>query len=94
MTRFRCAYCGRTNRLVDMPLTFRQRRILKAIAQLERDMGTPAPSKYVAATIGVSVSTVKYELTHLEHIQEVCRPNGKKRGWSIVEVQEQIAIPA
>jgi len=94
VTRFKCVYCGRLNRLVDMPLTFRQRRILKAISQLERDYGVPASSKQIAVAIGASVATVKNELAHLEHTNEVCRPNGKKSGWSVAEVQEQYAIPA
>lgn len=92
--RYKCAYCGRVNRAVEAPLTFRQRRILKAIAQLERDHGRPARSSEIAMEIQVSVATAKNELAHLEHMQEVCRPNGKCSGWSIVEVEEAITIPA
>jgi SOS-response transcriptional repressor LexA len=94
MTRFKCVFCGRLNRLVDMPLTFRQRRVLKAIAQLERDLGMPASTQLIADAVNVSRATAYNELIHLEHTREVCRPNGLRSGWSIEEVQEQISIPA
>jgi DNA-directed RNA polymerase specialized sigma subunit len=92
--RFKCAHCGRQNRLIDIPLTFRQRRILKAIEQLARDLGKPVSSTRLAQEIGVSVATVKNELSHLEHMKEVCRPSGKKSGWAIAPPENLIAIAA
>jgi predicted transcriptional regulator len=82
------------NRLLDMPLTFRQRRILKSLAQLERDLGSPVQTQRLADEIGVSRATAYNELVHLEHTNEVCRPSGPRSGWSISDTPERIAIPA
>lgn len=93
--RFKCAYCGRSNRLVGVPLTFRQRRILKAIAELERDLKALPLAEQIATHIGVGLSTTKNELVHLEHTKEVCRPNGPRKGWAILEEEENLhAVPA
>lgn len=93
--RVKCAYCGRVNRLVGVPLSFRQRRILKAIADLERDNRALPLAEQIATKIGVGLSTTKNELVHLEHIKEVHRPNGTRSGWAIAEAEEEMhAVPA
>lgn len=95
--RFKCAHCGRTNRLVGVPLTFRQRRILKAISDLARDTGEAPSAPLIAKRIKVGLSTVKNELAHLEDTHEVHRPDGPKSGWAILdpgEEEELHAVPA
>jgi hypothetical protein len=92
--RFKCSYCGRQNRIIHSSLTFRQHRILKAIGDLERDLGKPAPTNAIAVKIGMGVTVTKEDLSHLEQMKEICRPNGKKSGWSIKSPEELIAVPA
>lgn len=84
----KCPRCGQKLQLAKSAvLTFRQRLILRTIEQGQRDLGRAVPTAYIAAQVGVSAATAKNELAHLEHLQQVCRPDGKKSGWAIDDDQ-------
>lgn len=80
---FRCPQCGARLDLSSMILTPRQRKIRDAVEAVRRETGRPARTADVAAAVGWGVRTVRYELTHLESIGEICRPGGPKSGWAL-----------
>jgi RIO-like serine/threonine protein kinase len=85
----KCPRCGQKLQLAKAAvLTFRQRRILKAIEQGQRDLTRQTvPTSFIAAQVGVSIATAKNELAHLEDMENIHRPEGPKRGWAIHDDQ-------
>ena len=90
----KCPRCGQRLEMVQAPLTFRQRRILRTVEEIERETGSPVSIHLIYPVVGVSKATVNNELAHLEHMNRVFRPNGKRSGWSPVKEPEIILVAA
>lgn len=88
----KCPRCGQRLEIATPTLTFRQRRILRALETLERDHGGPVATKWLVPEIGVSPATLKNELSHLEHMRRVFRPNGVKSGWALCAEEPVIQL--
>lgn len=86
----RCPVCGTKLDLVELSLTARQRQIRDVVEHLGHTQGGPVPTKAIAVQVGYAPTTIRPELSTLEKMGILCRPNGPKSGWALRK--EQIAL--
>jgi SOS-response transcriptional repressor LexA len=79
--------------IVKPPLTRGQRKIVEAIERLRRDQGAPPSAPDIATVVGRPQATVKVELQLLERERYVCRPNGIKSGWDVMQDDDLVLVP-
>lgn len=87
MSYTRCPYCHRRffTSEGEVQVTARQQEILRAIADLmQANQGRPVTTTAIATRVNWSVRTVRYELSHLEHMGEI-RRNQYQAGWLLPE---------
>ena len=67
--------------LVD--LTEKQQLVRNAVESLRRQLSRSPTAVEIGVHVGYSDRWVRYQLTALEQLDVVCRPNGKRSGWSL-----------
>jgi len=70
------------------PLDAVDKWILKELRQANRDTGLPASSVQIAAKLAWAERTVRERLSRLEERGEVCRPDGERSGYTILNDED------
>jgi predicted transcriptional regulator len=80
---YKCPVCGTKLDLALLTMTPRQRELLDAVEQIERNTGKPGRTNVIAAQVGLAPSTIKPDLKIMREQGVLCCPNGPKSGWGV-----------